>query len=166
MTTKHPSKRGSKDGAVSWWNPTCSIFLSLFFLAHTGLISVGSTTPSVSLLGILIPLSSSLHSYRKAFLVIFGNFIFNQKALLGLKVNVIGVTKRFNTNSEQRGFCMLGMSAQKNMTAECALRDFLERNHVIFVFFFFCISGKEIHWSSDCPCYCFQESDDLCLWSW
>lgn len=74
---------------------------------------MGSTTPSVSLLGILIPLSSSLHSYHKGFLVIFGNFIFNQKALLGLKVNVIGVTKRFNTNSEQRGFCMLGMSAQK-----------------------------------------------------
>lgn len=74
---------------------------------------MGSTTPSVSLLGILIPLSSPLHSYRKGFLVIFGNFIFNQKALLGLKVNVIGVTKRFNTNSEQSGFCMLGMSAQK-----------------------------------------------------
>lgn len=91
--------------------PPAASFCLFFFLAHTGLISVGSTTPSVSLLGILIPLSSSLHS--KGFLVIFGNFIFNQKALLGLKVNVIGVTKRFNTNSEQRGFCMLGMSAQK-----------------------------------------------------
>lgn len=124
---------------------------------------MGSTTP-VSLLGILIPLSSPLHSYRKGFLVIFGNFIFNQKALLGLKVNVIGVTKRFNTNSEPSGFCMLGMSAQRNTTAECAVRDFLERNHVFFVFFFFffCISGKEIHWSSDRPCYCFHESGDLC----
>ncbi len=76
-----------------WWNPTCSVFL-LPFSAHTSLISVGSTTPSVSLLGILIPQRSSPQSNHRSFLVILGNFIFNQHAHLVLEVNVISLTKQ------------------------------------------------------------------------
>lgn len=106
-----------------WWNPTCSVFLSPFF-AHTGLISVGSTTPCVSLLGILIPQCSSLHSNHKSFLVIWGNFSCNQHTLLVLKVNVISVTKCFNTSSVLSGFtdcgwrCVWGEEAERIETRD------------------------------------------------
>lgn len=82
---KPPSKKGSKDDAVSLVKSHLQRLSVLFFSAHTGLISVGSTTPTVSLLGILIPRRSPLHSNHKSFLVILGNFTFNQLALLVLK---------------------------------------------------------------------------------
>lgn len=64
---------------------------------------MGSTTPSVTLLGILILQHSSLHSNHRSFPVILGNFIFNQHAHLVLKVNVISVTKCVNSNTVLRG---------------------------------------------------------------
>lgn len=78
---------------------------------------MGSTTLSVSLLGILIP-RCSLHSNHRSFLGILGNFIFNQRARLVLKVNVISVTKRFNSLSGYRLWMKVHVGRKKKKALE------------------------------------------------